>query len=173
MGSFQLQCHTPYPFPALEDLFHVDAISNHGGEHQPHSTTRKFPIIELCSEESGTGKTQLLYFITSIAILPDIYSDHDLGGRNNAIVIIDTEARFDIQRLAEVMKGYIISKFASCTDIDDLIVRSLQHVHIYQPQNLASLNATLSSIQNYLWTEAERVSISPRSHIRDRVHARH
>ncbi|TID16973.1 hypothetical protein E6O75_ATG09739 [Venturia nashicola] len=154
--SFQLQCHTPYPSPALEELFHIDATSNHGGEHQLHSPLRKFPIIELCSEESGTGKTQLLYFITAIAILPDIYSDHDLGGRSSAMVVMDTEGRFDIQRLAEVMKGYVLSKSASCPDIDDLILRSLQHVHIYQPQNLASLITTLSSLQSHLFAEAER-----------------
>ncbi|QDS68393.1 hypothetical protein FKW77_010760 [Venturia effusa] len=156
LSSFQLQCHQPYHLPALEKLFHIDSTSNHEGEHQPQSSSRKFPIIELCSEESGTGKTQLLYLITAIATLPEIHSDHDLGGRNSAIVIIDTEGRFDIQRLSDVMKGYILSRFAACTDIGDLVLRSLQHVHLYQPQDLASLIATLSSIRSYLLTEAER-----------------
>lgn len=139
-------------------MFHVDNNSNHGGEHQHQSSSlRKFPIVELCSEESGTGKTQLLYLITAIAILPDTHADNDLGGRNCAIVILDTEGRFDIQRLAEVMKGYILSQLISCTDIDEVIHRSLQHAHVYQPQNLTSLIAILSSLQSHLFAETERV----------------
>jgi hypothetical protein len=143
---------------ALEDLFHGDTNTNSGGveNHQP-SSSPKLPIIELCSEESGAGKTQFLYLITAIAIIPEVYADIDLGGRNCAVVILDTESRFSIQRLVQVIKSYVLSKDPSLENIDDLMHKSLQHVHIYQPQSLASLIATLSTLEPYLFTELREV----------------
>lgn len=135
---------------------------NHGdAEYHQQTSSWKFPTIELCSEEPGTGKTQLLYLIIALTILPETYGDIDLGGRNSAIVMLDTEGRFDIQRLAEVMKGYIFSKDALLQNVDELVHRSLQHLHLYQPQIFSSLITTLSSLQSYLFTVAERVNNVP------------
>jgi hypothetical protein len=158
LSSFQLQCPTPYLLPVLEDMFHIDINSNHGGAENQQASPRKFPVIELCSEESGTGKTQLLYLIIAVAILPETYTDVDLGGRNSAVVILDTEGCFDVQRLAEVMKGYIRSQDGSFPDIEDLVHRSLQHVQIYQPEKLSSLITTLSTLQTYLFIDSHNVS---------------
>jgi hypothetical protein len=136
----------------LDGLFFFANASTQGLSENPQATSaRKLPVIELCSEESGTGKTQFLYLITALAILPNTLEEIDLGGKNSAVVILDTEGRFDIQRLYQVMKGYIYSKDPELPDLDGAIKRSLQHVHIYQPQNLPSLVSTLSSLQAYLF----------------------
>lgn len=110
-------------------------------------------MLEICAEETGAGRTQLLYYIIARAILPDVYGVSILNGKNGAVVFIDTETHFDVLRLVETLTSYIKSKSSEeepITDIDDLIERSLQHVHIFQPRTMSSMLETLSSLKDYL-----------------------
>jgi hypothetical protein len=108
-------------------------------------------VIELCSEESSTGKTHLLYLITILAILPPLYHEVDLAGKESAVIVIDTEGRFDVERLVELMEHHIIGRYTETPDREDLISRSLEHVHVFRPQSMAAMTAILSNLPNYLF----------------------
>ncbi|OJD34113.1 rad51 family dna repair protein [Diplodia corticola] len=74
---------------------------------QRHRPTPTPPLIELTSAGPGAGKTQLLYLITALAILPRAYASIDLQGKASAIVVVDTDGHFSVSRLATVAKGHI------------------------------------------------------------------
>jgi hypothetical protein len=119
------------------------------------------PVIEICSEESGTGKTHLLYLIITMAILPQYFADVLLDGKNSAVILLDTEGRFSIQRLAEIMQEYIITKESEIQNMPELITNSLQHVHIFRPQTMESTLATLSSVHSYINKQSHQSSQLP------------
>lgn len=111
-------------------------------------------MVEICSEATGAGKTQLIYYFIAIAILPDVHDAALLGGKNGAVVFIDTDSRFDVERLVQVMTCYIASRTTEedpVADVQGLIERTLQHVHVFQPRTMDSLLATLSELKDYLF----------------------
>ncbi|KAF8463127.1 hypothetical protein BDZ91DRAFT_732532 [Kalaharituber pfeilii] len=108
-----------------------------------------FPLIELASTSPCAGKTQLLYLICAVAVLPRTYtvpfsspsaSTVILNGKHSAIIIMDCDARLNLSRLASIMRLYILSHLppdlsshpsSSPHWIGDLIHSSLQHIHIF------------------------------------------
>ncbi|ODH46506.1 hypothetical protein GX48_07394 [Paracoccidioides brasiliensis] len=134
------------------------------------------PILEITSPHSADGKTHLLYYITAIAILPEMYKNTPLPGRNGAAVFIDTEYRFDVVRLREVMRAIIrdVTHPARSgrgdgregyggyedrdmdVDMDDMLHNALAHVHVFRPQSSAALLATVEGVEDYLLRGAER-----------------
>ena len=127
---------------------------------------QKPTVLEITSEEPGAGKTHLLYLIVTLAVLPHSHDDISLNGRHSAVVVLDTDERFSIERLVQVMRHYINQQIKARNDDDqapdkepqhpseasitELISRSLQHIHIFRPQSLASATATLSALPCYL-----------------------
>ena len=138
----------------------------------------KGPFIEFISAGSGGGKTHLLYYMTALAILPRTYRGIMLNGKDSAVVVLDTDCRFDFQRLTEVMSHYVISQLESSFSlsqsvngaqsstagkskaIHDLIQSSLSHVHIFRPRSHASLLSTVSSLPMYLFRSTSHASIN-------------
>lgn len=123
-------------------------------------------MVEVTSVSPGAGKTQFLYHVIALSILPRTYGENVLNGQNSAIIVIDADDRFDISRLAEVINSYITRKskgrdpqkdntddFDTTSGIDtaDLISHVLQHVHVFRPQSLSSLVATVRSLDAYLF----------------------
>ena len=146
--------------------FEVDPnLTDSLGTHTP-----KLPTIEITSSGPGQGKTQLLYFMITRAVLPavDATSGATLNGLDSAVVILDTDGHFEISRLAQVMQLYISVHRASrlkdsgeqghnsakqlvADDIDSaLIHRCLKHVHVFSPPSFESLLTTLDSLEAYL-----------------------
>ncbi|KAF2092233.1 hypothetical protein K490DRAFT_61674 [Saccharata proteae CBS 121410] len=120
----------------------------------------KAPVVELTSISPGAGKTHLLYLITAIAILPALYSGIELQGKHSAAVVYDTDGRFDVARLAQIMKHYIITcakqQHQHLADQDDahianLLHSSLTHLHILRPQSQSALLASLATLPAYLF----------------------
>jgi hypothetical protein len=127
-------------------------------------------VLEITSEEPGAGKTHLLFLLAAIAVLPQSYAGVVLNGMYSTIVVLDTDNRFCVQRLIQIMRHYIEQQCkneqentSAITDdnahprLDEattshLISISLQHIHIFRPQSLPSLLATLSSLPTYLLT---------------------
>ncbi|KAI9694795.1 MAG: hypothetical protein M1822_000411 [Bathelium mastoideum] len=170
---------------SIDDLLRV---FQYGGQHKHdleapdilEAPTPKFPIIEITSSGPGQGKTQLLYFLTTIAILPPAYtaSQIRLGGHNGAVVIIDSDGRYNVSRLAQVMQFYISVYRASQTgsagrqnrytaqeimadgEDSELVRMCLKHVHVFNPQSFESLLDTLGSLDEYLSNFDEHVSTS-------------
>ncbi|KJX98862.1 rad51 family DNA repair protein [Zymoseptoria brevis] len=113
------------------------------------------PVLELISLVSGGGKTHLLYHLTAIAIILKAQ-----GGRQSAVVIIDTDGRFSVPRLAEQVKLLLAQHSAQNptnaspsppSDMEETIHAALRHVHIFHPHSLASTTATLRSLPTYLF----------------------
>ncbi|KAF2840250.1 hypothetical protein M501DRAFT_932154 [Patellaria atrata CBS 101060] len=140
--------------------------------HSLPKTKAKPPIIELTSTAPGSGKTQLLYFITALATLPPLaLSGISLYGKSAAVVVIDTDGHFSVPRLVEVMKAHISrcksssqphSRPASSRsnegtrsigrfDMMRMIKEALTHVHIFRVTSPSSLLATIESLSTYLF----------------------
>ncbi|KAF1989798.1 hypothetical protein K402DRAFT_461120 [Aulographum hederae CBS 113979] len=67
----------------------------------------KGPIVEITSTTQGTGKTHLLYLVVSLAILPSTYAGFNLKGKGGATVVFDSDGRFEVEKLVQVMRQHI------------------------------------------------------------------
>ncbi|KAF2493226.1 hypothetical protein BU16DRAFT_433758, partial [Lophium mytilinum] len=149
---------THFAIPELDRLFPKPA--------------QKMPMIELISSGPGAGKTSLIYYIIAVAILPATYSSTPIGGQSSAVVVLDADNRFRVERLVEVMASYISSRLAAAgipqqqkTDgMRDLIHACLAHVHIFRLQSMRSLLATLKSLPEYLESRTAHRSAHRRLH---------
>lgn len=106
-----------------------------------------------------------------------------LGGQNAAVVVLDTDTRFSVLRVAQVMRGYIsqclqrqqqqqssttpsnhtvagnrysgpeprVSETDTAIATETAIREALKHIHIYRPQSLRSLIATITALPIYLF----------------------
>ncbi|KAI9813658.1 MAG: hypothetical protein M1827_003729 [Pycnora praestabilis] len=136
--------------------------------HAPHNlptTVPKLPksslspTIEITSPTSCSGKTHLLYLITTLLTLPPGTS---YGGQGGAVVVLDTDGRFDVKRLREVMRYHILSNISNDSanekgrdieaEIEKVTLEALTHVHIFRPQSSTSLLATVQHLPTYLLT---------------------
>ena len=118
----------------------------------PPPQTRKKPIVEVTGR-SGSGKTHLLYYVASVAALPVEWHGIKLGGKGGAVAIVDSDGRFSVSRLAEVMECLIQDAArkqslpqAGADEVSTLVHDCLTHVLIFRPQSSAALQATLSSL---------------------------
>ncbi|EPS44048.1 hypothetical protein H072_1911 [Dactylellina haptotyla CBS 200.50] len=104
--------------PHLQDYLHNQSIvtasnaSTIAGSYDVPLENDALPrdkpvIIEISSDRSGAGKTQLLYHLTCLALLPESWNGINLEGKDGAVVFIDCDGRFDILRLAELIESYI------------------------------------------------------------------
>ncbi|KAJ6082840.1 hypothetical protein N7467_006975 [Penicillium canescens] len=175
-----------------EMLLHSQAQTDHiempGEVHLPDETDpsatlspdpesikkRPLPVVEISSSLSASGKSQLLYYLTALAILPRNHGGLPLGGRESAVIFIDTDNRFDAERLRVVARGIILQQHlqsdpdardqpAGATlghELESLLVSSLQHVHVFRPQSSSALLATLHSLDTYLFDLSRHRSAS-------------
>lgn len=113
---------------------------------------------ELTSPKSASGKTSLLSYLTAISVLPK-----ELGGKASAVVYIDSDGRFSVTRLAQLMRHYIhrqSSKPAttSLSDVDMIVREALNHVHVFRPQSSSQLLSVLGNLQTYLFDPSRHSS---------------
>lgn len=123
---------------------------------------RADPVVEISSSSSAAGKSQLLYYLTAVAVLPSAHEGVDLGGRDSAVVFIDADARFDADRLQMVARGIAQQKLGGqagpALDLDPILAACLRHVHVFRPQSSSSLLATLQDLDTYLLDVSRHVS---------------
>ena len=158
--------------PRWSSLEPVEDVDGHGQDEDPatHSpllnsqAARWKPvIIELTSSLPASGKTNLLYLITALAVLP---SDH--GGQGTAVVWFDNDGRFSATRLREVVIGAVSSPTANEDAVggedgtERLVQKALTHVHVFQPQSSRQLVETLDSLPSYLLDVRAHSSLSRR-----------
>lgn len=128
---------------------------------QPVFHSRPYPVLEISSISSAAGKSQMLYQLVAMAVLPSSFNGVSLDGFDSAVAFIDNDGRFDAERIRTVARGIIQNKlqtrvenFSSNTSLDDsieaLILESLRHVHVFRPQSSLALLATLQSLDAYL-----------------------
>lgn len=119
---------------------------------------KRCPVIEIASASSAAGKSQLLYYLTAVAVLPARF-----GGREAAVVFLDTDGRFDAARLRDVAASIIRQNIRARSAHEDVhavdmnmdimeaeIRTAFDHVHLLCPQSSSSLLATLRSLDTYL-----------------------
>lgn len=101
--------------------------------------------------------------MTAVCVLPKTLGCIDLDGQDAVVVVLDTESRFSVPRIVQILRYYIHSRtlnnknesnqpIPSTTDIEATILTALTHIHIFRPQSLASLTATLHTLPTYLLT---------------------
>ncbi|KKK18967.1 hypothetical protein AOCH_006346 [Aspergillus ochraceoroseus] len=141
------------------------------------------PVLEISSTSSAAGKSQLIYYLTALAVLPPKYSGIILGGHAAAVVFIDADGRFDAERLRNIARGIVedkLRKKPETTPVGDipgrtvnptmdqcleaLLLASLQHVHVFRPQSSLALLYTLQSLDTYLLDLSRHVSANRRVH---------
>ncbi|ODM14770.1 hypothetical protein SI65_09764 [Aspergillus cristatus] len=158
-----LEIFMPVPAPAPQ---HPDENSNLQPEdRQAHQAVRAHPdpVVEISSTSSVAGKSQLLYYLAAIAVLPSTIDNVQIDGRNAAVVFIDTDGRFDADRLLSVVRGILYQKLKQhmveqLPDTESILYNSLQHVHVFRPTSSSSLLATLQSLESYLFDTGRHLS---------------
>ncbi|GAB7328279.1 hypothetical protein MBLNU13_g00285t1 [Cladosporium sp. NU13] len=128
--------HDPEPtrfgFPALDKIINAAILDKSNPPTVP-------PIIEIASPAPGSGTTHIIYLLTATAILPT-----SLGGKDSCVTILDTDNTFSVPRLVQQLRLALPPDSPRST-----IATALSNVHIFRPQSLASLHATLQSLPEY------------------------
>jgi Rad51 len=114
-------------------------------------------VVELTSSRPVSGKTNFLYYVTALAVLPVGH-----GGQGIAVVWLDTDGRFSATRLQQVMLGVLSASAVEESDTENLIQEALTHVHVFRPQSSPQLIATLDSLPSYLLDVTAHSSIQRR-----------
>jgi hypothetical protein len=122
----------------------------------PISREKPPPVIEITGATACSGKTQLLYHIVSISLLPSNYKDIFPFGKGHAVVLFDLSNKFSILRLRDIMHGRVSSicsmgslKIPS-QELSSMISECLIHLHIFRPQESSSFISTLNGLSSYL-----------------------
>lgn len=97
------------------------------------------PIIEIASQTPGSGTTHIIYLLTAIAVSPVV-----LGGKESCVAILDTDNSFSVARFVQQLRLSLPPDSPPST-----IAAALSHVHIFRPQSLDSLHATLEFLPEY------------------------
>ncbi|KAI9684369.1 MAG: hypothetical protein M1829_002179 [Trizodia sp. TS-e1964] len=143
------------PLDRLLNIFQYSVLHNPKHAVPPLSNLGAHPkgaVIDL-SGFSCAGKTQLLYYITAVAILPSYIQGIDIGGKAGAVVLLDTDSRFNVLRLKTVMHSYILQRIPTYAEeeLDNLTISALDHLHIFQPQSTASVLDIVEKLPAYLF----------------------
>ncbi|KAM3425080.1 hypothetical protein BST61_g7047 [Cercospora zeina] len=123
------------------------------------NTATSPPVIELMSRHACSGKTQLLYHLTALAVLPKT-----LGGRQAAVLYFDLDKHFSVTRLAQQIKRLALAQSIapnsklSNDKVNEIIFECLRHVHIYHSYSLAKTVNTINGIQTYLFNSSNHHS---------------
>ncbi|RAH40636.1 uncharacterized protein BO95DRAFT_457218 [Aspergillus brunneoviolaceus CBS 621.78] len=132
----------------------------------PAYTSHAEPVLEISSTSSAAGKTNLLYYITALAVLPAEINGFKIGGHDSAVVFMDTDGRFNAERLRSVLRGIVKVKCGAQDmsrldeEMERMAVSCLKHVHVFQPQSSSALLATLQRLDTYLLDLARHASSS-------------
>ena len=137
------------------------------------------PVVEISSKLSAAGKSHLLYHLAAIAILPSVFNGFPLHGHESAVVFLDTDGRFDAERLRAVTRGIVNDRIKALAenppegtstdgilfdysddDVENMLVACLQHVHVFRPQSSSALLATLQHLDTYLFDLTRHLSSS-------------
>lgn len=105
---------------------------------------------------TGSGKTALLLFLASTAILPSIVNGLFVGGKEQTVCWLDCTSRLDIQRLATLCRTHLVSRLGETNSslIDKLVIQSLERFIVFSPQSTLELANTIEALP--AWFQAQR-----------------
>ncbi|KAI5805816.1 hypothetical protein EDC01DRAFT_753547 [Geopyxis carbonaria] len=116
------------------------------------------PAIEIVSASPACGKTHILYHVAALATLPRQLCGANVNGKGAAVVILDSDGRFNTARLFDVMEGHLkwcLRGFDQTAKnpqaIHAAIHDAMNHVHIYHPESSRQLMDILQCLPEYLF----------------------
>lgn len=151
------------PTVAEQEPAHIEIPS------QPALHTRTGPVLEISSTSSAAGKSQTLYYLVALTVLPHEFEGISVGGFGSAAVFLDNDGRFDAERLRVIARGIVQDKLVREGEppsgisvhesIGAMLYASLQHVHVFRPQSSPALLATIQSLDAYLFDLSRHTSV--------------
>ncbi|KAL7285160.1 hypothetical protein ACG7TL_000252 [Trametes sanguinea] len=141
-------------------LTHIPALDTHlASVNKTLPIPREWPlnrgdVLEV-QGPAASGKTHLVYHMLITCLLPERRLDVELGGWGAAAILIDTDGKFNIRRLHELLMSRLRSFLGdddpldASTSIEDLATEYLQHLHVLRPTSLTQLAITLLNLQHY------------------------
>ena len=155
----------PFGLPAIDRLLEVfpsqprrQPLNNtqrstlhHLNQQQGFVSRNKPPVIEITGASPCSGKTQLLYKIIALSILPSTHSGYRIHGKDAAVVVLDVDNRFSVLRFQQILSSHLHSLKIPLQEeeIFSLSQTSCQHLHIFRPPSLGSLLTTVDSLSTY------------------------
>ena len=130
--------------------------STHQDGLLPPPREKPLPVIEISNAAACSGKTQLLYLLVSLSLLPAKHKDVAINGKGSAVVLFDLSGKFSVLRLHQVMQNHVSSLCSTSSlalpkqEITSVVSDSFSHLHIFRPQSSSSLLATLASLPSFL-----------------------
>jgi hypothetical protein len=142
--------HNPEPtrfgLPALDKIINAAILDKSNPPAIP-------PIIEIASQAPGSGTTHTIYLLTATAILST-----SAGGKESCVAILDPDNTFSVPRLVQQLRLALPPDTPPST-----IATALSHVHIFRPQSLTCLHATLQSLPDYFFKGSHQSTHRPLS----------
>lgn len=111
-------------------------------------------VIEVCSPHSAAGKTSLLYLITAYTLLPTFY-----GGKASAAVWVDSDGRFSVTRLSQVMQ-HVVSKADTKESSESVVHSALNNLYVLTPNSSTQLLTNLQGLPNNLLNIHSKLPLS-------------
>ncbi|KAM0745740.1 hypothetical protein T439DRAFT_153210 [Meredithblackwellia eburnea MCA 4105] len=150
-------------FCASVPILQVRLCSEAWTSSSPSSPLQRGDLVEI-QGASGSGKTQLLLFLTMVSILPQqwravidsrVWEVH-VGGKEKHVAFIECSRQFDIQRLALLLRTHLTSQLALARGpgsgpsasqvIENEVIESLKRLHVYFPTSTSQLAATILTL---------------------------
>lgn len=136
--------------------FTVDPRSESVVPSPPIQIKDLHPVIEITGTSTACGKSHIIYYIAALSILPEDQNNVSLDGKDSAVVIFDTDGRYDVRRQFTVIKSYILQRYHIVDEtvvdanIDCLIKTAMKHIHVYRPQSTLDMIEMLNGLRVYL-----------------------
>ncbi|KAJ4489390.1 hypothetical protein C8J55DRAFT_505005 [Lentinula edodes] len=127
-----------------------DALDHSMRQGMPSNFPRLGDVLEI-QGPPASGKSHLLYLLMIICIIPTTYASTSLGGWGKVTILYDTGATFDLARFKQLLTSHLATalKNKDSNDIQILVKRSLQNLHIFRPCSSIQLAATLFRLPSY------------------------
>ncbi|KAI1793884.1 hypothetical protein LXA43DRAFT_998789 [Ganoderma leucocontextum] len=139
----------------------IPALDTHLSSVNANRTSHQWPlnrgdIIEV-QGPAASGKTHFLYHILATCLMPSHSQGKYLGGWGKAAILFDTDGKFDISRLHELLVSRFTRRlrqeephYASLpVELEELATRCLESLHIFRPTSSAQLAVTLIHLPKY------------------------
>lgn len=159
-----VRCSTSLPTTFISGL---DSVLDNAG-----IPLRRGDVVELQGLPSS-GKTTLLLYLAATAILmraAHVRIDRQvleipIGGKEETVVWIDCTGRFDIDRLANLVRHQIVTLITRYRapkgigaprdeEIDSLVDECLSRLHVFYPSSMLQLAATVQNLPEWTKTNA-------------------
>lgn len=107
-------------------------------------------IVEL-QGVAGTGKTQLLLYLSMTAILPRRCGTAQVGGKQAMVVWLDCTLRFDIRKLASMCRGHLKNMLGDLDGkvLDREVERCMKRFVLFEPNSMLQLAATVQMLPDW------------------------